>query len=156
MLVVLEGCDGAGKTELATFLSKVLKADIIHCSTHTPNDLEFFKNIIDAAKGKRNVIADRFCYGQFIYQQPDERPLAYGRFTAEELLYVLETSMLANKAKVIYVTAPADVIKSRLRARGEELINGLTVEEVLKRYDDVIHKSMLPWIVYNTGGERNV
>lgn len=156
MLVVLEGCDGAGKTELATFLSKVLKADIIHCSTHTPNDITFFNDIIEASKGKRNVIADRFCYGQFIYQQPDERPLKDNRFTAEENLYALETSMLANKAKVIYVTAPADVIKSRLRARGEELINGLTVEEVLNRYDDVIHKSMLPWIVYNTGGERNV
>lgn len=156
MLVVLEGCDGAGKTELATFLSKVLKADIIHCSTHTPNDITFFKDIIEVSKGERNVIADRFCYGQFIYQEPDERPLESYRCTAEENLYVLEALMLANKAKMIYVTAPADVIKSRLRARGEELINGLTVEEVLNRYDDVIHKSMLPWIVYNTGGERNV
>lgn len=156
MLVVLEGCDGAGKTELATFLSKVLKADIIHCSTHTPNDFGFFHDIIEAAKGKKNVIADRFCYGQFIYQEPDQRPLKDSMFTAEESLYNLETMMLANKAKMIYVTAPADVIKARLLARGETLLNGLTVEEVLNRYDDVIHKSMLPWIVYNTGGERNV
>lgn len=156
MLIVLEGCDGAGKTELATFLSKILKADIIHCSTHTPNDYNFFYDIIQAAKGKRNIIADRFCYGQFVYQQPKDRPLKDYNCTAEENLSMLERAMLATRAKVIYVTAPAEVIKKRLAARGEELINGLTVEEVLSHFDEVIHNSMLPWIVYNTGGERNV
>lgn len=155
MLVVLEGCDGAGKTELATFLSKVLKADIIHCSTHTPNTYGFFHDLIKTSKS-RNIIADRFCYGQFVYQDEKDRPLKFDRDSAEENLSLIERLMLDAEAKVIYVTAPADVIKSRLCARGEELINGLTVEEVLKRYDDVIHKSMLPWIVYNTGGERNV
>lgn len=151
MLIVLEGCDGAGKTELANFLAKIFKADIIHCSTHTQNDYNFFYDIIQAAKGKRNVIADRFCYGQFVYQNPEDRPLKDYNFTAEENLSMLERTMLSTRAKMIYVTAPADVIKSRLAARGETLINGLTVEEIQQRYDNVINKSLLPWTVYNTG-----
>ena len=156
MLIVLEGCDGAGKTELANFLAKILKADIIHCSTHTPNNYSFFYDIIQAARGKKNIIADRFCYGQFVYQQPEDRPLKEFNLTAEEGLSLLERTMLATRAKVIYVTAPAEVIKKRLAARGEELINGLTVEEVLSRFDEITHNSLLPWIVYNTGGEQRV
>lgn len=150
MLYVLEGCDGAGKTELANFLAEILRADIIHCSTHTPNDYPFFSSIINASE-TRNIIADRFCYGQFIYQKPEDRPLSRSFDGAEKTLYTLEREMLYRGAKTIYVTAPAETIKSRLAARGEILINGLTVEEILSKYDNIIKNSLLPWTVYNTG-----
>lgn len=154
MLIVLEGCDGAGKTELANFLAKVLDAEIVHCSTHTANNFNFFNEILYAARDK-NIIADRFCYGQFVYQNDDNRPLADEHGSAETNLGILEIRMLQSNAKVIYVTAPVDVIEERLKARGEELINGLTVEEILDRYDTIIHNSLLPWTVYNTGRERS-
>ena len=93
MLYILEGCDGSGKTTLANQLSKLLDAEIIHCSTTTPNDYEFFKRIAKNSRVK-NVIADRFCYGQFIYQEEKDRPLRKYRGDSIKALGRFETTFL--------------------------------------------------------------
>ena len=168
MLIVLEGCDGTGKSTLAKTLATILDAEIIHCSQYTPNDYSFFHSIIEASRTK-NIIADRFCYGQFVYQTEDERPLhiptsgihivTIGKdsypvengFSSLGSLHVLETEMLAAGAKIIHVTAPVDEIEERLQARKERLINGLSIEEVVNRFKGTFKMSMLPIIEYNTG-----
>ena len=149
MLVVLEGCDGSGKSTVARSLAKVLGAEIIHCTSTTPNDKKFFESIIEASK-TRNIIADRFCYGQFVYQKEKDRPL--GNI---QNLHRLETKMLKAGARVVYVEAPVDEVEQRLKARGEKLINGLSVSEVMVRYEDVLNnQSMLGGrlIRWDTGG----
>lgn len=143
MLVILEGCDGTGKTTLAKFLSKLLNADIVHCTAETPNDYGFFYNIIEVAK-TRNIIADRFCYGQFVYQEKDERKLS------KSALRMLETRMLEANSKVILVTAPEDVILARLASRGE--ITHMPVKDILSRFEKVMSKSILPVMRYDTLG----
>ena len=143
MLVVLEGCDGAGKSTLAEFLAKLLNADIVHCTAETPNDYGFFYNIIEVAR-TRNIIADRFCYGQFVYQEKDERKLS------ESALRMLETRMLEANSKVILVTAPEDIIIARLASRGE--ITHMPVKDILIRFDKVMSKSILPVMRYDTLG----
>lgn len=149
MLIVLEGCDGSGKTTLARSLAKILDADIIHCTSRTPNDKKFFEGIIEASKTK-NIIADRFCYGQYVYQKKEDRPLG----DYEDLNY-LETKLLAAGAKVIHVGAPPHEIEERLAIRGEKLINDLTVGDVLYKFDElfelhsILGDSMIYW---NTGG----
>lgn len=154
MLIVLEGCDGTGKTTLAKLLSAVLNAEIIHCSTRTKNDLNFFCDIIDAAKTK-NIIADRFCYGQFVYQAENERPLngvGLG-YTAEDALNTLELKLLKSGAKIILVDAPTEVIEKRLATRNETLINGLTIDMVREEFRKLKNNSLLTWAEYSTGGE---
>lgn len=143
MLVVLEGCDGAGKSTFAEFLAKLLNADIVHCTAETPNTYGFFYNIIEAAKTK-NIIADRFCYGQFVYQEKDERKLS----TLD--LRLLETRMLEADGKVILVTAPEDVIIARLASRGE--VTHMPVKDILSRFEKVMSKSILPVMHYDTLG----
>lgn len=141
MLIVLEGCDGAGKTVLANKLAKLFSATIIHCSRHTPNTCEFFNDIIEASK-TQNIIADRFCYGQFVYQSEEERSLTSGS------LYWLETSMLAAGAKVVYVTASLEDIEERLALRNE--IASKPISKILSSYDKLFYDSMLPVLVWNT------
>lgn len=141
MLVVLEGCDGTGKSTLAGFLAQLLNAEVVHCTSKTPNDFNFFNSILAAAR-KKNIIADRFCYGQFVYQQPNERRLS------EANLRVLELSMLHAGAKVIHVTAPEDVVMARLAARGET--TPVDVKALLSRFEDVMSESILPVIKYTT------
>ena len=154
MLYILEGCDGAGKSTVAAQLKEILDAEIVHCSQYTPNDFYFFHNIAMAAADK-NIIADRFCYGQFVYQEECERPLRNrGDIAALTNLHELETNMLSSGVKVIYVTAPVEEIKDRLALRGESLINKLTVEAILGRYETIKQMSILPWIEWNTGGEQ--
>lgn len=146
MLVVLEGCDGTGKTTLAKFLSKLLNADIVHCTAKTPNDYEFFDNIISAAM-TRNIIADRFCYGQFVYQKKEDRHL-----TKDEL-HRLETRILDAEGKVVLVTAPEELVMARLAARGEVTL--IPVPELLSRFETLMSESILPVIRYDANFAGN-
>lgn len=132
MLIILEGCDGTGKTTLAHQLKTVLGGQIVHCTTKTPNDYDFFHAIIEASK-TQHVIADRFMYGQFVYQNQNERKLTLKQ------LHTLEAECLQAGAKVVHVKADNWVIEKRLKARGETLINGLTIDEVVKRFESTFN-----------------
>lgn len=150
MLVIIEGCDGAGKSTLANSLAKIIGAEVIHCSSKTPNDEKFFKAIIEASKTK-NIIADRFCYGQYVYQKEKDRPLG-----SLDNLHRLEVRLLEAGAKVILVEAPYTEIEERLQQRGEKLINDLDAFTVVSRFTDLLcnisllSESVIRW---NTGGE---
>jgi len=141
MLIVLEGCDGTGKSTLAKMLSQVLHADVLHCTTMTPNTFEFFEEIIEASK-TRNIIADRFCYGQFVYQETGDRNLTLDQ------LYSLEVAMLAAGSRVIHVTAAENSIRKRLEARGET--TELPIRSILARYKGVFKMSLMSIIEYDT------
>ena len=142
MLIVLEGCDGSGKTTLANKLSMMLGAEIIHCTTDTPNTYMFFKSIIEMAQTK-NIIADRFCYGQFVYQEPEDRKLT------SAALYDLELSMLNTGARVIYVDATTAAITDRLANRNETTLK--SVDTIRVGYDRLWNKSILPiTVAYST------
>lgn len=147
MLIVLEGCDGSGKTTIARNLQAVMpNAEIIHCTTSTPNDFEFFRGLILASKD-RDIIADRFCYGQFVYQAPEERKL-----TPAEL-YGLEVGMIAHGAKVIHVTAPVNTIKTRLSWRQEDTMH--PVEEICDRYINLFENTLIKPHLWWTGSDTD-
>lgn len=141
MLYILEGCDGAGKTTLAKTLSQILNAQIIHCSTQTPNNFEFFDDIARAAMDK-NIIADRFCYGQFVYQSKEDRHLS------EHDLYTLETRMLDYGVTVIYVYTDEKTLMDRLIYRGET--TALPISTILSNYKEVFEKSLIKPILWKT------
>lgn len=147
MLFVLEGCDGSGKTTVAKNLKNILPdAEIVHCTTDTPNDYNFFMGLIEAADS-RNIIADRFCYGQFVYQNPEERNLSVPALTE------LETEMLAHAVRVIHVIAPVDEIEDRLAFRGEKTT--LPVREICDRYLDLFeNKSLIKPYLWWTGSSE--
>lgn len=137
MLYILEGCDGVGKSTLSYQLQPILDARVIHCTSQTPNDYKFFHDIIEASKVV-NIIADRFMYGQFVYQDEQHRPLSI-----KQLGY-LEAEALCAGVRLIHVRADESTIEERLAKRGEQLINGLTIEQVVERFVSVFtKKSML-------------
>ena len=141
MLIVLEGADGVGKSTIAKRLARILNARIIHCTKDTPNDLAYFRSILYASE-EQHIIADRFCYGQFVYQSEEERKL-----TRDEL-YRLEADMLNMGAKVIYVTASEKTIEARLNKRNE--IPMYPVKELLERFDTVMKQSTLQIEIWRT------
>lgn len=146
MLFVLEGCDGSGKTTVANHLKNILPdAEIVHCTTDTPNDYAFFSGLVYAAE-ERNIIADRFCYGQFVYQSPRERHIS------DEKLAELETMMLAHGVRVIHVAASVDEIEDRLAFRGEK--THMPVREICDRYLDLFEeKTLIKPYLWWTGKE---
>lgn len=146
MLIVLEGCDGTGKSTVANNLKHILPdAEIVHCTRETPNDFRFFLDLITAGETK-NIIADRFCYGQFVYQKEDQRHLSY------EDLTELEIRMLASGAKVIHVCAPVEEIKHRLSLRDEE--TSLPVDEICDKFISLFEdKTLIKPFVWWTGSD---
>lgn len=142
MLIILEGCDGSGKSTLAINLSRIIGAEIIHCTKDTPNNYEFFKGIIEASK-TRNIIADRFMYGQFVYQLPEERRLSVPE------LRMLEVDLLKAGGSVVFVTAAQWEIEDRLQERNET--TWIPVPKILQGFEDVFDKSILPVPRWFTG-----
>lgn len=145
MLIMLEGCDATGKTTIANMLQLVMPdAQVVHCTADTPNDFEFFDTLIDIGQS-RNIILDRGMYGQFVYQNWNERNLSMAQLTK------LELRMLETGAKLLYICASKSKIEERLKLRGEE--TPLAVEEILQRFDEVLKKSILPvYYIETTNG----
>lgn len=141
MLIVLEGPDGTGKTTLATLLTKVWPAEIIHCTKETPNNWDYFSAILDEAK-KRDIIVDRFFWGQFVYQSRKERHIT------PEQLEKLERRLENESGVLIYVCASEEDITKRLNARKE--IPLLPTKILLAKYDVMANLAKCSVIYYNT------
>lgn len=141
MLIVLEGIDGVGKTTLANLLSKTYNAGIIHATRETPNDWAWFNDLMDVAK-TRNLIMDRSFWGQFVYQEPEERKLSW------EQLHELEHRLEQEGGKLIYVVAEKQDILTRLGKRAEVL--SLPLDTLIGRYAGVMSLASCHVIVYNT------
>lgn len=157
MLIVLEGCDATGKTTLANLLAQTMNGTIVHCTTETPNTYHFFDALIYAAE-HQNIICDRFCYGQFVYQDEADRPLAMHKLhpideheryvdSSWETLHMLEMSMINKGVKVIYTWANPNTIADRMISRGE---NPKDVGRILKGYEDLWSRTLIKPVVFKT------
>lgn len=101
--IILEGVDGAGKSTIANRImndNPELNYKIVHCTRHTPNTKEWFRELI---LSEDNIIFDRAMYGQFVYQTKEERK-ERGQLTVEDLYY-LEEFMRDYGVEVWYVHA---------------------------------------------------
>lgn len=138
MLIILEGCDGAGKTNLAQNLSKIINADIVHHSK--PMSMKDIDRLYAKSKTK-SIIADRFHLGQYVYNKPEERKL-----DDRALLEIKYEFLKHHDIRFIYVTADEKDISERLSKRGEEV----NVREVLKKYEDALYMYVDQYIEWNT------
>lgn len=115
MRVIIEGCDGTGKTTLANLLAKEYGLEVVHCTQHDPADPDFYYN----ALRKENTIWDRHVIGEMVY------PYIFNRVPQTEAYDVRDIINRAklNDVKIFVLTADEEVIKARLAARGDEHLN---------------------------------
>lgn len=109
MKIIVEGCDGTGKTTLVKLLADRYGLDICHCTQHDPCDFEFYKH----TARKENVIWDRHTIGELIYPAVFNRK---AQITPEDARIALSYAR-ENGGKVLVLTADDDIIRSRLLAR---------------------------------------
>lgn len=112
MKIILEGCDGTGKTTLAKLLADKYKLDICHCTQSDPANFEFYKQ----TARKDNVVWDRHTIGELIY------PDVFGRtpqISPEDARLVIWYAKEAG-TKMFVLTGEIEEIKHRLMARGTE------------------------------------
>ena len=130
MKIILEGCDGTGKTTLAKILADRYGLDICHCTQDDPGDYEFYRQTLR----KENVIWDRHTLGDLIY------PKVFGR---DQKISSEDARLLMHYAKeegvtVLVLTTDIESIRDRIDARGDEdgrICDLLAkIDEQFKRY----------------------
>lgn len=109
MKIILEGCDGTGKTTLAKMLADRYHLDICHCTAEDPKDFDFYKQ----TARKENVIWDRHTIGELIYPNIFNRVM---QITPEDARIILGYAR-EHGGKIFVLTANDEVIRERLLSR---------------------------------------
>lgn len=112
MKIILEGCDGTGKTTLAKILADKYGLEIAHCTQHDAADYDFYRQTLR----KENVIWDRHTIGELIYPKVFDRP---AQISTEDARLVMHYAKQEG-VKVFVLTCDDDVIRQRLLERGGE------------------------------------
>ena len=112
MRIVLEGCDGTGKTTLAKKLADIYNLDICHCTQYDPSDYLFYQQTLR----KENIVWDRHTIGELIYPRIFNREQ---KTTEEQALKVVEYGKSIG-VRFLVLTTDDNIIKSRLDSRGGE------------------------------------
>jgi broad-specificity NMP kinase len=112
MKIILEGCDGTGKTTLAKILAEKYGLDIAHCTQSDASDYDFYRQTLR----KENIVWDRHTIGELIYPFVFDRKANIGPEDARLIMHYAKE----EGVKVIVLTADIMTIYERLNARGNE------------------------------------
>ena len=108
MNIVIEGCDGTGKSTIAKHLCERFGLQYWHESQ--PRTFKEYEQMLKYG----GFVFDRFCFGQFVYNAPEERKL-----TPEELKKLVTEVFAQTGTLLLYVDAKTDTIIKRLIQLGE-------------------------------------
>ena len=149
MNIVIEGCDGTGKSSIAKHLCETLGLQYWHESQ--PRTFDEYKQMLEYG----GFVFDRFCFGQFVYNTADQR-----RLSIEELKTLLADVFPATGTVLLYADAHTDSIVQRLLQRGEgtEEIKGEMVKYIKNirgTYRSVLRESGAVYIEINGEGGAN-
>lgn len=109
MKIILEGCDGSGKTTLAKILADKYGLDICHCTQFDAADYTFYRQTLR----KENVVWDRHTLGELIYPKVFGREQQIGTEDARLVMHYAEK----ENVKVLVLTADMPTLLKRLNGR---------------------------------------
>ncbi len=127
--VVLDGCDGVGKTTLAQRLSTQHGFTVVH-SPRTPDHLDLAGRYRSILEREGNLLFDRCFLSELVYG-----PLNRGRtrLTWSEAIDLAET-VITRDGLLVHLTAPPAVVHQRLLARDGEAISLDDVTALITAY----------------------
>jgi thymidylate kinase len=130
--LVIEGCDGVGKTTLAQQLAVRHGFSVVH-SPRTPDHLNLASRYREILSGPGRILFDRCFLSELVYG-----PLNRGcsRITWSEAIDLAET-VVARDGLLVHLTAPPTVIHQRLLTRDGEAISLNEVAELVTGYSRV-------------------
>lgn len=139
--VVLEGCDGVGKTTLAQHLALDFGFTMIH-STRTPDGVNLAERYQQILSRPERLALDRSFVSELVYG-----PLHHGgsRLTHADACDL--AALVARRDGVLaHLTAPAPVIRTRLLVRdGPAAASLIDVKSLIMAYESVI-TSLAPYL----------
>lgn len=152
MNIVIEGCDGTGKSTIAKHLAE--RFNFYYWHESQPRTFDEYCQMLGGA-GTRGIVFDRFCFGQFVYNDPEERKL-----TPKELKKLVTEVFAQTGTILLYVDAKTDAIINRLIQRGEgdpkqttEMENW--IKNIRGTYKQVLRDAGAAYIEINGEGGAN-
>lgn len=112
MKVILEGCDGTGKSTLAKKLAEKYHCDILAMTAWGTRDV---KKYFDRYAND-DIISDRCFISEVVYS----KALNKQSKVSDEDFKLLMEYVKAQGFKIIVLNQTASVLKERLKARGDE------------------------------------
>jgi thymidylate kinase len=131
--VVLEGCNGAGKTTFAAHLAR--QGFVVIHSSSTPEGVDLVERYHGILARPDPIVLDRSFISELVYG-PMYR--GHSRLSIEQCL-CLAGAVAARSGVVVHLRVPAAHAHSRLQARGAEPVPSITeLEEIIRRYNEVL------------------
>jgi thymidylate kinase len=130
--VVLEGCDGVGKSTLGERLSTHHGFVMVH-SPKTPDHLDLASRYRNMLAGNGRILFDRCFISELVYG-----PLHRGRsrITWSQAIDLAE-SVIERRGVLVHLTAPPAVIRHRLLSRDGEAIDLEEASALIRGYEKV-------------------
>lgn len=139
MKIILEGCDGTGKTTLAKILAEKYWLDICHCTQHDAADYDFYRQTLR----KENIVWDRHTIGELIYPAIFGRKQQIGTEDARLVMHYAKE----EGVKVLVLTCDPEILEARLIGRGTEDFRIIkNCEEIDKQFRFYAEQYHLPVI----------
>lgn len=151
MIIVVEGSDASGKTTLVNKLSEQLNIEVVHGSSfeqaQCPQE-QLYAKFLSMIINNKNIILDRYIYSNLVYASLFKDFAIISKEQQNKLEQMLRD---LHNAKVYYLYADKEIIKQRLKERGDEYVNEDKVESILNKYNEVIENSTLDIKRIDTG-----
>lgn len=138
MKIIIEGCDGTGKSTLAKKLAKHYNLDVVHMTNKDPKDFNFYKETMR----KENVVFDRHFMGEMIYPNIFKRPGELSEKQYKDLLYLAKT----NYVVILVLVANKSIIETRLKDKNEHEFIINQIKKIQSNYIDLAGACFLPVI----------
>lgn len=147
-MIILEGCDGTGKTTLARALLAAFPQLVLRKDPIPKTGLQYYCNTLQQSLNK--TLWDRFHLGETVYpivKQDGRRPLA------PHEQYMLELRLLHQGAMLVLCETSYLEIERNFRTRGEHYITARDIPRVSLLFKDLYNSSILPRIIYDYLGD---
>ena len=148
MLIFLEGNECCFKSTVAEKLSQITGFDIVKGSSFeqskAPNDVLYdnFTRMLTLD----DTIIDRYIFSNLVYAN------LYKDFSIinnTQRIHI-ENEMIKKKALIVYLHADVDVLKQRMRERGDEYVKEDRLKEINEMYEEVLETTTVPLLRINT------
>lgn len=130
MRIILEGCDGSGKSTLSEFLASKYACDIIHMTRWSDKS---FDTYVKKLSLNDNIIFDRCFISEYVYSKIFNRKT---EITDEKIELLLDLSTYLNY-NIYILTCNNDQLIKRLKERNNE--TDIIIDNVIKINDEYLN-----------------
>lgn len=147
MFIILEGCDGAGKSTLSDAIVREIEyrfpgedIETVHSSQLKNDPIDEYALEYEAYEpgAGQHFVVDRLHWGEMIYGPlyRNKSALSEGAFRWVEMY------LKARGATTWHVSAALETVENRLRTRGEDYLQSHHVEHVWSRFNGLAERTL--------------